>query len=68
MHIGVVIERARGSERMPVVSMVTSMEKDYWLCSQARAIINRVVDYFAQLKMRNTGRGPLKRTLEATGK
>ena len=38
------------------------------LCSQARAIVNKVVDYFAQLKMRIGGHGLLKRKLEATGK
>ena len=39
---------------------MNSLAKDSQLCSQARAIINRVVNYFAQLKMRSGGRGPLK--------
>ena len=36
------------------------MAQDSRLCSQARALINRVVTYFAQLKMCSEGRGPLK--------
>ena len=68
MRIGVVTERARESKRVRFVSKVTSMAKDSWLCSRARAIINRVVDYFVWLKMCSGGRGPLKRTPEATAK
>ena len=44
------------------------MAKNSRLCSQARAIINRTVDYFARLKMCSGGHGPLKRMLEATGR
>ena len=62
------VECARESECRPFVSKVTLMAKDSWLSSQERAIINRVVDYFSRLKMRSGGRGPLKRTSEATGK
>ena len=68
MRIGVVIERACESEHTLFVSMVTSMAKASRLYSQARTIINRVVDYLARLKMRSGGRGMLKGTLEATGK
>ena len=52
MCIGVVIEHAHESISRPFVSKVTSMEKDSGLCYQGRAIINRVVDCFAHLKMR----------------
>ena len=68
MRTGVVIKRARESERRPFFSKVTSMAKGQRLCSRARAVTNRVVDYSARLKMRNRGRGPLKRTSEPTGK
>ena len=60
VHIGAVLERARECEGRLVVSKVTSTAKDKRLCSQARAIINRVVDYLARLKIRNGCRSPLK--------
>ena len=62
MHIGVVIKHARESECRSFVSVA----KDKPLCSWARAISSRVVDYFAWLKMRSEGRGPLKRASKAT--
>ena len=68
MHIGVEIERACESEHRLFVSKVTSMGKDSQFCFQTRAIINRIVDYFAQLKMRSGGRVTLKGKSEATRK
>ena len=64
---GVVIEGARESECRLFLSKVTLVAKDKWLCSQARAVISRVVDYFVWMKMHSGGRCPLKRTSEATG-
>ena len=51
IHVGVVIEHARESERRLFISNVT-WTVDKWLCSQARATSNRIVNYFAWLKMR----------------
>ena len=48
------------------IPKATTMPKGKRLCSQARAIILSVYNYFAQLKKRGGGRGPLKRTSEAT--
>ena len=62
VHAGVVIECASESEHRQLVSKVTSTAKDGQLCSQARAIINRVVEDFAWLKVHSGGHGPLKRT------
>ena len=45
----------------------TMMPKGKRLCSQAKAIILSVFNYFAQLEKRGGGHGPLKRTSEATG-
>ena len=59
MCIGMVIEHAHESESRPFVSKVISMAEDSQMCSQARAIINKVVDYFVQLKMRSGGLGLL---------
>ena len=70
MHIDVVnvIDRAQVSKRRPFVSKVTSIDKDYWLFSQARAIINRArYPLLAQMKMRSGGCGPSERMSEATG-
>ena len=50
MRIGMVIELARESECRPFISKVTSMTKHKRSCSQASALINRVVGYFARLK------------------
>ena len=63
---GVVIEGVRESECRLFLSKVTLVAKDKWLCSQARAVISRVVDYFVWMKMRSRGRCPLKRTSENT--
>ena len=54
------IEHARESECRLFVSKVTSLVQDKWLCSQARAIINRVVDYFVWSKMCSGGHSLLK--------
>ena len=67
MRIGAVIERAHESEHRPFISKVTSMAKDSRLCFQARATINKVVDYLARLKMRSGGCVTLKGVSEATG-
>ena len=56
--LGVVIERARASQRRMFLSKMTSAEKHKRLCSQARAVINRVVGYLTRLKMRMKSRGP----------
>ena len=68
MCTGVVIERAHESERRLFVSKVTSTVRTTIVISSKGSIINRVVNYFVQLKKHNGGHGPLKRRLEATSK
>ena len=43
--------------------MLTSIAKDTWLSSQARTIINRVVDYFARSKMGSGGPVPVEKNV-----
>ena len=64
MRIGVIIKRARESERRRFISEVTPMAEESWLCSRARSIINRDIDYFARLKMHSGGCGQLTRPPE----
>ena len=67
MCAGVIIERVHEGKCRLFVSKVSSTGKDPQLCSQARAVINKVYDYFALLKMHSGGCGLLERTSEATG-
>ena len=61
--IGVVIEPSCERERRPFFSMLTSTAKDKRSSSQARTIINRVVDYFAGLKMGSGGPVPVEKNV-----
>ena len=65
--MGVVIERSRESERRPFPFQSDLDGKNQRFCFQARAVINRVVNYLARSIMRRGGRGALKGTNEAIG-
>ena len=64
----VLIERARVSVRMQVVGIRFQLDRDGKRLTVVLSLTQAVVDYFARLKMRGGGFGPLERTPEATGK